>query len=66
MPRKTYELEDWEWRLILRIRQMIRDKVFGLAVVDLVARAIVEKVNTRHEQLDVPADVALTTVAGQV
>lgn len=66
MPRKTYELDDWEWRLILRCRQLIRDKVFGLAVVDLVARAIVEKVNTRTERLDVPADVALTPVARQV
>ena len=66
MPRKTYELDDWEWRLILRIRQMIRDKVFGLAVIDLVARAIIEKVNTHHERLDVPPDVALTSGSSRV
>lgn len=63
MPRNTYGLDDWEWRLILRMRQMARDKVFGLAVIDLVARTIVEKINTHQERLDVPPDAALTPAA---
>lgn len=63
--RRSYELEDWEWRLIVRCRQMIRDKIFGLVVIDLLLRAIVEKVNTHAERLDVSPEVALT-VSGQV
>jgi hypothetical protein len=63
--RTTYELEDWEWRLIIRMRQLIREQFRGLIHVDLSGRAIVALVNTHVEHLE-PAAVAVVSNGAKV